>query len=383
MDIKTTTSADSIDTEKLFAVIRKNLIWIILIFLATNLIAYLTIRYTKDLFESESELKLDIKRDATELGIKTMIDDQNLNIVSGEIEQIKSKLFFSKLLDSLDLSVGYFSVGKVLKDEMYRRSSFLVIPNTINPAHVDLPIYFDFLGSTKFSIQIGQEGSIAEGNFGVPLTLNGTTITIEKTRYFVENDGNTYYFVLNSRGKLIEYLSKNIQVDPLNFNANTIRISFQDHNALKAYDIVNKIDSLYITYSNLQKNLANKQKIDWLNQELSQVEKRMEGFEDYFEDFTLKNKSSDLTLDLKRTISAINKVDSQRYELNKKILELNPLLETIASGKLTMANQPYKFLPEYLNKRIEELYKVTQERDKLGLAYNENTFAFQTKRTRT
>jgi len=379
MDIKTTTSADSIDTEKLVAVIRKNLIWIILIFLATNLIAYLTIRYTKDLFESESELKLDIKRDATELGIKTIIDDQNLNIVSGEIEQIKSKLFFSKLLDSLDLSVGYFSVGQVLKDEMYKRSSFRVIPNTINPAHFDLPFYFDFLSSTKFSIQIGQEGSKAEGNFGVPLTYNGTTITIEKTRYFVENDGNNYYFVLNSRGKLIEYLSKNIQVNPLNFNANTILISFQDYNALKAYDIVNKIDSLYITYSNLQKNLANKQKIDWLNRELSQVEKRMESFEDYFEDFTLKNKSSDLTLDLKRTISAINKVDSQRYELNKKILELNPLLETIASGKLSMANQPYKFLPEYLNKRIEELYKITQERDKLSLAYNENTFAFRQK----
>jgi tyrosine-protein kinase Etk/Wzc len=379
MDIKTTTSSDSIDTEKLVAVIRKNLIWIILIFLATNLIAYLTIRYTKDLFESESELKLDIKRDATELGIKTMIDDQNLNIVSGEIEQIKSKLFFNKLLDSLDLSVGYFSVGQVLKDEMYKRSSFLVIPNTINPAHFDLPFYFDFLGGSKFSIQIGQEGSMAEGNFGVPLTYNGTTLTIEKTRYFVENDGNTYYFVLNSRSKLIEYLSKNIQVDPLNFNANTIRISFQDYNALKTYDIVNKIDSLYITYSNLQKNLANKQKIDWLNRELSQVEKRMEGFENYFEDFTLKNKSSDLTLDLKRTISAINKVDSQRYELNKKILELNPLLETIASGKLTMANQPYKFLPEYLNKRIEELYKITQERDKLSLAYNENTFAFRQK----
>jgi tyrosine-protein kinase Etk/Wzc len=89
MDIKTTTSADSIDTEKLVAVIRKNLIWIILIFLATNLIAYLTIRYTKDLFESESELKLDIKRDATELGIKTMIDDQNLNIVRNRTNKVE------------------------------------------------------------------------------------------------------------------------------------------------------------------------------------------------------------------------------------------------------------------------------------------------------
>ncbi|MDZ7646889.1 MAG: hypothetical protein U5K54_06745 [Cytophagales bacterium] len=49
----------------------------------------------------------------------------------------------------------------------------------------------------------------------------------------------------------------------------------------------------------------------------------MEGFENYFENFTLKNKSSDLNLDLKRTIAAINKVDSQRYEVNKKVIELN------------------------------------------------------------
>ncbi|MDZ7646888.1 MAG: hypothetical protein U5K54_06740 [Cytophagales bacterium] len=68
-------------------------------------------------------------------------------------------------------------------------------------------------------------------------------LTIIKTKYFVEDDGNDYYFILNSKTSLIEYLSKNIQVDPLNFNANTIRISFQDHNALKAHDIVNKIDS--------------------------------------------------------------------------------------------------------------------------------------------
>jgi tyrosine-protein kinase Etk/Wzc len=125
-DIGSLTEVQSIDTEKLAAVFRKNLIWIILIIIAANLAAYLTIRYTKDLFESESEMKLDIKRDATELGIKTYIEDQNLNVVSGEIEQIKSKLFFNKVLDSLDLSVSYYSLGKVLTDEMYKRSPFVV-----------------------------------------------------------------------------------------------------------------------------------------------------------------------------------------------------------------------------------------------------------------
>ena len=378
MDNNKSTSPESIDTEKLSAVFRKNLIWIILIFIATNLTAYLTIRWTKDLFESESELKLDIKRDATELGIKTMIDDQNLNIVSGEIEQIKSKLFFSKLIDSLDLAISYYSVGKVLKDEMYKRSAFMVHCELNNPAHFDIPIYFDFLQGTEFSIRLGEDGNPVKGKFGIPLEFNGTVLTITKTPFFTENDGNTYYFVLNSRAHLIEYLSKNIQVDPLNFQANTIRISFQDNNALKAYDIVNKIDSLYITYSNEQKNLANKQKIEWLNKELGQVETRMEGFEDYFENFTLKNKSSDLTLDLKRTIAAINKVDSQRYELAKKMTELNTLLESMTDAKIT-TNQPYKFLPDYINKRIEDLNKISQDRDRLSLAYNENTFTFKQK----
>jgi tyrosine-protein kinase Etk/Wzc len=377
--MQTSTSPDSIDPEKLQAVFRKNLVWIIILFVVTNLAAYLTIRYTKDLFESESELKLDIKRDATELGIKTMIDDQNLNIVSGEIEQIKSKLFFSKVLDSLDLSVSYYSVGKVLKDEMYKRSSFYVKTGKINSTHLDIPIFFDFKGGTQFSVQAGESGASVTASFGVPFSMDGTELTITKTVYFLDDDDNTYYFTLNSRNQLIDYLSKNIQVDPLNFQANTIRISFRDYNSLKAYDIVNKIDSLYITYSNEQKNLANKQKIEWLNNELTQVETRMEGFEDYFENFTLKNKSSDLNLDLKRTIISINRVDSQRYILAKNLTELNSVLDVITEGKSTTVHQPYKFLPEYINKKIEELNKIAQDKERLSLAYNENTFAFKQK----
>jgi len=373
------TEVQSIDTEKLAAVFRKNLVWVLLIFFAANLAAYLTIRYTKDLFESESEMKLDIKRDATDLGIKTYIEDQNMNVVSGEIEQIKSKLFFSKVLDSLDLSVSYYSLGKVLTDEMYKRSPFLVKKTQVNPAHYDQSIFFAFQDNNQFTMRLDDTGPTITGTLNKPIEFNNTIITVAKTIYFTENDGNNYFFVLNSHKNLINYLSKNIQVDPLNFNANTIRVSFRDHNALKAYDIVNKIDSLYIIYSNQQKNLANKQKIDWLNNELVQVEEKMEGYEDYFETFTLQNKSSDLTLDLKNTIASINVVDSQRYSLNKKILELNTLLDHIAAEDFINAGRPTHIFPESINQRIEELYKQTRERDKLSLAYNENTFAFRQK----
>ena len=370
-------SVEGIDFEKLAIVFRKNLFWVIFIFLAANLTSYIIIRYTRDLFESESELKLDIKRDATELGIKTVIEDQTMNIVSGEIEQIKSRLFLSLLLDSMDLDISYYSMGQVLKDEMFKRAPFNVTTFKINKAHYDQPIYFDFQDRDQFQLRIGENGEIANGTLGKLIKVDGSEFEIVKTSFYEENDGNDYFFILNSRANLVDYLSHNLKVDPLNFNANTIRISFKDHNALKSHDVVNKIDSLYILYSNRQKNLANMQKIEWLNKELVQIEKRIESFEDYFEDFTLKNKSSDLTSDLKRTINAINKIDSQRYNLNKQLIEINTLMDELQSQHAVLSYP--RTLPGSINKGLEEFQKIMHDRDQLSLAYNENTFTYRQK----
>ncbi|MEY4929662.1 MAG: hypothetical protein RI909_386, partial [Bacteroidota bacterium] len=376
--LNTTGTVEGIDFEKLAIVFKKNVIWVIVLFMVCNLSAYLTLRYTRDLFESESELKLDIKRDATDLGIKTVIEDQSLNLVSGEIEQIKSKLFIRQLLDSMDLGISYYSIGSVLIDEMYKRAPYQVTTTKINQNHFDTPIYFDTQDNHHFELQFGEQGLTVNGKFGERVSLDGSELVITKTALYEENDPNDYYFIFNSSSTLIDYLSQNIKVDPLNVNANTIRISFKDHNALKAHEIVNKIDSLYILYSNQQKNLANKQKIDWLNEELVQIEKRIENFEDYFENFTLENKSNDLTIDLKKTIGAINKIDSQRYSLNKKILELNALIDEVQAKK-TITLSYTTALPDQINKALEELQKVSYQRDQLSLSYNENTFAYRQK----
>ena len=370
-------SFEGIDFDKLFSVVKTAKWWILLIFIGCNIAGYLTTRWTKDLYESESELKLDIKRDATALGIKTIVDDQNINVVSGEIEQIKSKVFIGRVIDSLDLQVSYYSIGNVLTDEMYKRSPFLVKPKISNNKLYDQQIFFDFIDDKSFKLKL-EPNEVVTGTFGAPFQLRGNQLTITKANFY-EPQSNDYYFIINSKVALIDYISKRIAVDPLNFNANTIRIAFQDYNAQKAYDIVNAVDSLYIYYSNEQKNLANRQKIVWLNNELSQVENRMQDYENYFEDFTLKNKSSDLNLDLKRTILAINKVDSQRYEMAKRITQLNETIDDIHSKKLNFSSKQYSFLPAYLNKRIEDLNKMQQDRDRLALAYNENTFAFRQK----
>ncbi|MBZ0245153.1 MAG: hypothetical protein K8H85_04330 [Cyclobacteriaceae bacterium] len=374
------TDIEGIDLNKLKIVIRKNLIWIISIFLIINLTAYLTIRWTKDLYESESEMKLDIKQDATELGIKTLVEDQNLNIISGEIEQIKSKVFLNRVIDSLDINIGYYSIGKVLVDEKYRYSPIKVTADNFPSNIYDIPIYIDFEpGDLGFEIKLGENGKPINGTFGSPINLNGFIFTVSKAKSFDPSATDDYYFIIHSRESLLEYLSDNLTVEPLNFNANTIKITFKDFNALKAHTIVSKIDSLYINYSNEQKNLTNKQKIEWLNKELLQVESKMEDFESYFENFTLQNMSNNVDEDLKRTIFQINQVDSQRFELNKKLTELNLLIDNLSVNNPEVSINQKQFLPSYLNEDLEALKKLLLERNRLSLSYNENTFAFKQK----
>ena len=117
-------NAESIDFNKLKIAFRNNWLWIVIIFFVVNFTAYLFIRYTKNLYESSSELKLDVKQEATEFGIKSAIEDQNLNLISGEIEIIQSRLFLSMILDSARLDISYYSIGRVLNEELYQSLPF-------------------------------------------------------------------------------------------------------------------------------------------------------------------------------------------------------------------------------------------------------------------
>src|SRR6185295_18359605 len=100
-------SVDGIDLEKLGIIIRRNLPNLLFILIVSLLAVYLYLRYTKNIYQSDSELKLDVKQEATVLRINSFAEDENLNIIAGEIEQIKSKFFLSRAIDSLKFDVSY------------------------------------------------------------------------------------------------------------------------------------------------------------------------------------------------------------------------------------------------------------------------------------
>ncbi len=368
--------SDTIDFNKLGIIVRSKIVWILLIFVAVNTAAYLVIRYSQDRFESKSELKLDIKNDATELGIKTIVEEQNLNIISGEIELLQSRLFLTIVLDSIDIDVSFFSKGEFLNTELYKNFPATVLYKIKDPSYYDQAIPFEIIDSQSYQV-IFPNGNKITGKFGERILTDGIELTLKKNKSFHDEKSNEYFFVINSRELLLDNLIKSLSVEPLNFNANTIRISFIDKNPVKARDMVNKIDSVYLVFSNEQKNLANKQKIEWLNDELRQIEEKMDGVEDYFENFTLQNRTLNLDEDLQRTVTMITAIDSQRFDVGARLQQINLAIEDMGSVSPSFSLANLRSLPDNLSRDLEFLQKQMIAQERLGLSYSEVTFAFK------
>lgn len=367
---------EGIDFNKLSMVFRHNWYWLILIFLLVNGTALIYLRYTKNLYESNSQLKLEVKDDATELGIKNVVEDQNLNLLSGEIELIQSNLFLRQVLSSLKIDVSYYGIGRVVNEELFHNAPFYVKYSVLHASIYDTPIYVEEISDREYTIQVG-EGNKITGMYDHTLSLPEVNLTISRNPTFAKGLEVGYYFTINSRESTLQYLSKNLTVEPLNYNANTIRIAFRDHNAFKAQYILNNIDTLYLLYSYQQKNLANIQKIQWLSDQLAQIEKKMEGYEDYFENFTLENKTSDLDKDVSQTILQINQLDSQRYHVTQKLNRVELLVNALETKNFEAALASRQFLPDNINRQMEALQELILKQETLKLSYREVTFAYR------
>lgn len=369
-------SVETIDFNKLMIILRHSWIWMVVIFIVINGVAIIYLRYTKNLYESTSDVKLEVKNEASEFGITGVIEEQP-DLLSGEIELIQSNLFLSGVLRKSALDVSYFSIGRVLNDELFLSSPFRVKYSPENALY-NTPIYFEETSDTGYKLWT-KSGIELNGRYGRHEKLGTCELVLTRNAEFASGDEVGYFFIIQSADVQLGYLLRNLTVEPLNYKANTIRIAFKDNNAAKAQYVLNKIDTIYLQYSYDQKNQANRQKIEWLTNELTQIEKKMEGFEDYFENFTLENRTNDLDEDLKKVILHMNAIDSQRYQVTQQIVRLTQVEEGLKANNFNVTLTQRPSLPEAINNNVDKLNALLVEQERLKMSHSEVTYAFRGK----
>lgn len=371
----------SLDLGKVKLILKKSILWVVLIVILTNSLAYLYLRYTKPVYESESIIKLEVESEAAILGISNPAVGSNISGLSGEIELLKSKLFFTRVSNVINYNVAYHYYGRYLTDERYNNSPFEVSFKVLDPSIYDKPIDLEILDSQNYVISYQYSGRVikAQYQFGDEISSGPFNLLIEKTENYNDETGpGRYYFVLNSQQSVINYLKNNVSVTPENFNAKTIKISLRDHNKYKARDFITAIDTLYLFYTKEATNQALRQKINFLEKLIGQTNDKLEEYEDYFENFTIENRTTSLQNDINKTIGLLEALDSQKVSIQTN-LENIIVIEQQINGEEVPQFNPFiaRQLPKDFYNSIEQYTKLFSER-KLKLdSYNENTLVIQ------
>ena len=374
------TGIESLDIDKLKSVFLKSLPIVILLLLISLSIATIALRYTKQLFQSSSILQLDIKSDAKVFGFKSF--DEDINNLAKEIEIIKSKLFLSKVAETLNYDISYYQYGDLLYEERYNNSPFTVKLISCSSHLYNRSIDLEIINQSTYQLKYEIGTTIYENSFNFKDTIDtkDLQICVELTDEYDPDIDNRYFFTLNTQSSILNYINSNLTVEPLDFKAKTITISFNDHNRIKAHDIVHAIDTLYIYYTQLEKNKANNQKIEFLNEQLKQTEDRLTELENYFENFTIDNKTTDLGANLSKTIVLLEQLDSQRFSIQQKIKGYDDLYDQLLNEKeLSINPTNLALFPSDIRQELDRLNTLYEDKAILLSSYNENTLAYQKK----
>lgn len=266
------------DIQVLLTVIKRSWFWIpfIVAFFITG--AFLYLRYTKPVFESNALLQV-VSEDQGE----SVLNIKNVNAkpsISKEIQLLKSEFILKSGIEKLDLKVSHYAQGEFLTEERYGKNSFLVHPVKLTDSSLfNSNIHVKSSGD-QISLSYFNDGKQKKYkiNPGELLTNEDFSIIIEVddwNQFLIDSEKNQLYFHFNDIQMLTAKLASGLDVRPVNIEARTIEVSYQSNNALLSKDIVQAVINSFMRYDEqLKKESANnilgfiKTQLDSLNREL-------------------------------------------------------------------------------------------------------------------
>lgn len=366
-------------------ILKKSVIWIIMIISLFFFIAFLYIRYTIPIYEANSILQLSRNNTAQKvLDVGQLYEEGSL---SGEIELIKSKFLIRKALENLPLEISYFVKGDILNDEKYKSSVYEIDIVEINDSSIiGKPIVIDFLQDKFINIEHVNFSSNHEFNISELIVTPAFSFYIKgrnKGGLYNTDFNNTYFFIINNPDALVNKFFKGVNVSVLNPNAQTIQVGLKYSNAKLAMDFVNELSTQYILYDLEKKSSSSANILKFITVQLDTVFSRLNMAESMLQAFKKQHKVTNIENISNLYVDNYNKLDKELLEIE---LEESVLEQIKKSGELNNEIELYNLIPflsgtEYeslLSSMINSMHELLMEKEEylfIGTENNERVVA--------
>lgn len=337
---KISTLNDELDVKLFIYIAKRNLIFpaaFILIALAGS---YLYLRYTPPVFQTSAILQLGSESQANHLLSHLYYYEDDM---AKQIELIRSSIFQQRALANLPLAISYYSRGRVLNNELYKNSPFIVEATVKNSALYGVPINIDFFENNKVLITYNLNGhnqQRKEFTAGETVILPDLDIKVEvvNPRIYEEQQSvftrNPYFFVINIPETAISKSASNVKINVLNAAARTILISNTGHNAQKAADIVNVMTQEFNVFDLEKKAESANNILEFIDRQLDVVFSQLAASELELDSFKKEHNIDENTITPLPAIHArIDDYENQIVMLEMENRIFSEIEETLKSEK--------------------------------------------------
>lgn len=261
-----------------------------------------------------------------------------------EIELLKSRSVIGEAVDSLKLDItaepklfpiigGKFYIEFTaekpndIAEPMLGASSYAWGGEFISVFRFVVP---KALEGEEFELLVKQNSQYELLNPNGDVVLNGTVGKDEKDGFYEltvrelnARPDTIFTLVKNNRYRTVVKLQQEISASEKGKDSGIITLAYEHKNASHAEKVLDKVSDIYVR-RNVERNSAEaKKSLDFLEVQLPEVKKQLEGSEQRFNDYQKQRKSVNITLETQAILEQIVELDTTLQELDLKRLELS------------------------------------------------------------
>ncbi|PMU18767.1 MULTISPECIES: polysaccharide biosynthesis tyrosine autokinase [unclassified Pseudomonas] len=308
-----------------------------------------------------------------------------------EIELIQSRYVIGKTVDNLKLDIVvqpmYFPVvGEFLARRFQKANpgaiaepllgldSFAWGGESLKIFKLDLP---DGQLGKKLTLTVGENAHytlvdeddqvLAAGEAGQPFEQNGVAFQIEELR---AKPGTRFRVIRNARLTSILDYQENLDVVERGKESGMIGLALESTEPDQAIKILNQIAAIYVRQNVERTSAEAAQSLAFLKEQLPEVKKDLEKAGKALNEYQIRSKSVDITLETKAILDQIVGLDTsiselklQQAEMDRKFTRQHPAYRALLTqiGELTSKQQSLASRVESLPSTQQELLSLTRD----------------------
>ena len=305
-----------------------------------------------------------------ELGANAMMKELGLAstdmFVENEIVELQSRNLAREVARELDLNARYYREGFPRDRELYGNPPARVLVD--DPGAIrDTSLYLVLDTATVRVLTPGGEPAW-EGPYSSSVDMGGYHLVVERNGAITP--GDRLRVDLRSDDRVAGELSRNLSVQLLVKNTNSVQVTVRDAVPARGVAIVNALVNLYNRNGIENKRQVSAATVDFINERLSVINRELGTIERDAESFKKSNNLTDLTSDAARVMERKKLAESELLKLQTELDVLRGVSaalerERSRSGEFTLLPENLGLTDESLNAGITRYNEMVLRRGKL------------------